>query len=121
MSTIQQQKTLPPVSVRRLITMALPIILSQATETVMMFADRLFLSRLSLVHLAAGMSGGLASFVFGAVFIGMAGYMNTLVAHCFGSGREDDGVYSVVQGGYLALASYPVILLLIPLISPLFR
>ncbi|AFG38707.1 MATE family efflux transporter [Spirochaeta africana] len=116
-----RQKPLPPVSTRRLLAMAVPIILSQATETVMMFADRLFLSRVSLVHLAAGMSGGLASFVFGAVFIGMAGYMNTLVAHCYGSGRREDGVHAASQGLYLALGAYPIILLLIPLISPLFR
>ncbi|GAB6089209.1 MATE family efflux transporter [Spirochaeta dissipatitropha] len=115
------RKKLPPVTVRRMGAMALPIILSQATETVMMFADRLFLSRLSLIHMAAAMSGGLASFVFGALFIGMAGYMNTLVAHYHGAGEEEKGIFSVSQGIYLVLFAYPIILLLIPLISPMFR
>ena len=42
---------------------AFPIIISNASHTVMLFVDRLFLSRLGKQELAAAMSGGLSSHV----------------------------------------------------------
>ncbi|MFW5718296.1 MAG: hypothetical protein ACOC0E_12720, partial [Spirochaetota bacterium] len=47
-----------PAMLRRLLSIALPMIVSQASETVMLFVDRLFLSRVSRLHLSAAMSGG---------------------------------------------------------------
>jgi len=111
----------PSWGMKRLFWIAFPMIISQGTETVMMFVDRLFLSQVSLVHMSAAMSGGLASFVFMSLFLGLTGYVNTQVAHFHGADQKDKGVFSTTQGFYLALSFYPVVLVSIPLIAPLFQ
>ena len=45
-----------PPNLRQLMRFAVPMILSQASETVMLFVDRLFLAQLGKVHIAASMS-----------------------------------------------------------------
>mgnify|MGYP000234244304 CR=1 FL=1 len=52
----------------RLLAIALPMVVSQASDTVMMFTDRLFLSRLGEAYLSAAMSGGLTAFMVSALF-----------------------------------------------------
>jgi len=54
---------------RPILKVALPVVISQATYTVMMFVDRLFLSRVGKHELAAAMSGGLSSFVVTSFFL----------------------------------------------------
>lgn len=102
----------PPVTLRRILTIALPMVASQASETVMMFFDRLFLSRLSLVQMSAAMSGGLSSFVFSSLFFNTAGYVNTLAAQYYGSGKGQLSVKATSQGIYFSLFSWPIVLLL---------
>jgi len=96
------------------------MILSQGTETIMLFTDRLFLSKLSLLHMSSAMTGGLASFVVMALFLGITGYVNTLVAHGHGAGKKDHAVFFVGQGMWVALFAYPVLVLTIPVIGQLF-
>lgn len=99
---------------------ALPMVISQASETVMMFVDRLFLSWLGKAHISAAMSGGLSSFVFMSLFLGTVGYVNALSAQYFGAGKEENCVRTVTQGFQLSLLFYPLILLLIPLVGKFF-
>jgi Na+-driven multidrug efflux pump len=54
----------------RLLSIAFPMVVSQASETIMLFVDRLFLSRLGTAHLSAAMSGGLTTFAFASFFVG---------------------------------------------------
>ena len=58
---------------RRLLQIALPMVVSQASDTIMMFVDRLFLSRLGETYLSAAMSGGIMQFMVGSLFIGTVG------------------------------------------------
>ena len=44
-----------------IVSIALPIVTNQASETVMMFVDRLFVSRLTPLHITGAMSDGLTS------------------------------------------------------------
>ena len=106
---------------RRLIQIAFPMLISQASETVMLFVDRLFLSRLSKVHLAAAMSGGLTSFVLSSLFAGIVGYVNAIVAQYYGSGRKDQCAKATTQALYASLMSYPILLLFIPFIKYFFQ
>ncbi|MBB6479561.1 MATE family efflux transporter [Spirochaeta isovalerica] len=106
---------------KALLTIALPMIISQASETVMMFADRLFLSWLGKAYISAAMSGGLSSFVFMSLFTGTVGYVNALSAQYYGAGEEGHCVRTVTQGVRLSLLFYPLGLLFIPLVGRFFQ
>ncbi len=59
---------------------ALPIILSNGSLTVMHVTDRWFLSKVGQTELAASMRGGLTSHVLISFFAGVIGYVSALVA-----------------------------------------
>ena len=67
-----------------MIALALPMVVSQACDTVMIFTDRLFLSRLSPELMNAAMGGGLTAFMMMTFFLGLTGYATALVAQYFG-------------------------------------
>ncbi|HOO63602.1 MAG TPA: MATE family efflux transporter [Synergistaceae bacterium] len=104
-----------PGNLRELLAIALPMVVSQACETVMMFTDRLFLSRLGGVHMNAAMAGGLTCFLFMTFFIGTTGYTNALVAQYFGAGRREKCALVVTQGGIIALGAAVLLTLTLPL------
>jgi MATE family multidrug resistance protein len=107
--------------IRMLLVIAVPMIVSSAAETIMMFVDRLFLSRLSPIHLAAGLSGGLTAFMMSTFFQGTIGYVNALVAQRFGAKQPHACGRAAAQGLILAVLSYPLVLILVPLISLMLR
>lgn len=96
------------------------MVVSQASETVMLFVDRLFLSRLGAVQLSAAMSGGLTTFALASFFVGVAGYVNAIVAQYYGADRKDQCARSAVQAIYLSVAFYPVLLAVIPFVPTFF-
>jgi multidrug resistance protein, MATE family len=91
------------------------MMISHASETVMLFVDRLFLSRLSKEHMAAAMGGGLTSFVLTSLFANTVGYNNAIVAQYFGSGRKDQCIRATTQAIYVSLVSFPILLAFIPI------
>jgi len=103
-----------------LLAIAFPMVASQASDTIMLFVDRLFLSRLGEAYLAASMSGGLTQFMLSSFFIGTVGYVTAIVAQYYGAGRYDMCGKATVQAVFLALLSYPVLLGLSPLIRYFF-
>jgi MATE family multidrug resistance protein len=105
---------------RRLLAIALPMVVSQASDSIMMFVDRLFLSRLGEAYLSAAMSGGLTQFMVSSLFIGTVGYTNAVVAQLFGAERREKCAEATVQGMILALICYPIILAVSPLARYLF-
>jgi MATE family multidrug resistance protein len=104
----------------RLLKIALPIVVSQATDTIMMFVDRLFLSRVGEEYLAASFAGGITMFMVSSFFVGAVGYTNALVAQLFGANRKGQCAAATFQGMILALLSYPIILAISPLVRYLF-
>jgi MATE family multidrug resistance protein len=110
----------PAPLLRRLLGIALPMVVSQASDTIMMFTDRLFLSRLGEAYISAAMSGGLTAFMVSSFFVGTVGYTNALVAQLYGAGRKDNCALATVQGLILALVCYPLILAVSPLARYLF-
>ncbi len=99
-----------PGGMGELAVIALPMIVSQASDTVMLFVDRLFLSHLGKVHLAAAMSGGLTSFMVMSLFLGATGYVNALVAQHLGAGQRSKCSLAVSQALLLSLGCYPLML-----------
>ena len=104
------------VTLGRMLTIALPMIVSQASETIMLFFNRYFVSFLGTDHIPASMSGGLTHFVFMSLFAAIVGYVNALVAQYHGAGRPQRCVQAVTQGLWLSLAFFPLLLALIPLV-----
>ena len=104
----------------RILHIALPIVVSNASYTAMLFIDRLFLSRVGKHELAAAMSGGMTAFVVMSFFIGLIGHAAALVAQYYGAGRHEMCTRATTQALYLALASYPLVLACIPLVDDFF-
>ena len=96
-------------------TIALPMVASSACDTVMIFTDRLFLSRLGPEQMSAAMGGGLTSFTMTTFFLGLTGYTTALVAQYLGSRRLDRCAITVTQALIIALLAYPLILAARPL------
>ncbi len=107
-------------TLRSLFSFALPMIVSQASETAMLFVDRLFLSWIGTLHIAASMSGGLSAFAFISFFAGIAGYTNAIVAQYHGARLPERCVQTVFNAAYLSLLFVPAILLLIGPLGHLF-
>lgn len=99
---------------------ALPMVVSQASETVNLFVDRLFLSKLGKLFLAGSMSGGLTSFNLMAFFIGIVGYVNALAAQHDGAGDKRSCARAAAQAVRIAFIGWPVLLLLIPVVRIIF-
>jgi MATE family multidrug resistance protein len=105
-----------PGGIRELLAIALPMVVSHACDTVMVFTDRLFLSRLGSVHMNASMAGGLTCFMTMTFFIGLTGYTTALVAQHLGARQKSQCAKATAQAFIIALAAYPLILLARPLI-----
>ncbi len=95
---------------------ALPMMASNACDTVMTFTDRLFLSKLGTAQMNAALCGGLASFLMTTFFLGLIGYGTALVAQYYGSGQKRNCSVVITQAAIIAVLAYPLILLLAPLI-----
>ena len=92
---------------REMLAIALPMVVSQACETVLIFTDRLFLSRLGSVPMSAAMAGGLTSFMLMTFFIGLTGYATALVAQYLGAGRKGHCELVLSQAVFLSFLATP--------------
>ena len=113
-------KTHPPGGVQELLAIALPMVVSHACDTVMVFTDRLFLSRVGSAQMTAAMAGGLTCYTVMTFFLGLTGYTTALVAQNLGAGREERCAVVTTQAMLIALCAYPLILLARPLIHWVF-
>jgi len=122
--TALESTTEPPHAaggVRELLAIALPMVVSQACETLMFFVDRLFLARIGPEQMSAAMGGGLTCFMFMTFPLGIIGYANALVAQHLGAGQKERCARAAAQALLLAVATYPLILLCVPAGEWLFR
>ncbi len=94
---------------------AAPLILSMGSYTVMQFCDRVFLARYSSTAIQAALPAGILAHTLVCFFQSLCSYSGTFTAHYFGAGRGARCIASTAQGLWLALLSWPFILLLIPL------
>jgi MATE family multidrug resistance protein len=113
-------RTAGQAALRRILSIALPMVASQASETVMLFGDRFFLSRVSKLHFASAMTGGLTTFSIASLFAGVTGYVNALVAQYYGASREDECAKATVQSIYLSFMAVPFLVLAAILIPRFF-
>ena len=105
-------KILSMTTLRELMRLSLPMVLSQGSFAVMIFTDRWFMSQIDATHIAAAMGGGVASFFCTSLFMGVISYGNAMVAQYYGSGEVTKCPRVVTQGLIIALACTPLLLLL---------
>jgi MATE family multidrug resistance protein len=104
-----------------LLVIAFPMIIATASDGVMIFTDRLFLSRLGPEQMNAALGGGVAMQMMVFFFIGLTGYTTALVAQYFGSGQRKMVSVVAFQAIIIALVAYPFVLLCKPLAHSYFN
>lgn len=112
MTANDQRET--PGGYREMLRVAWPLIVSMGSFTLMQFGDRLFLAWHSVVSIQAALPAGILSFTLVSGFMALAGYAGTFVAQYHGAGEPLGCSRSTAQGVLLALASWPLMLALIP-------
>jgi MATE family multidrug resistance protein len=101
---------------REVVIMALPMMISTFTYSLMQFCDRVFLTWFSETSVAAAMPASVMSWTFLAFPLGVAMYTNVFVAQYFGA-RQPDRIGQVLWHGLL-LGSCFVPLYLLAIIWP---
>ncbi|CAN0604322.1 unnamed protein product, partial [Ectocarpus sp. 12 AP-2014] len=97
-------------TLNELFRLALPMVVSQGALAMMFFADRFFLSRISPVHVAAALGGGVSFWVCLCFFNGIAAYGNALVAQYFGRREMGRCPQVVTQGVILCVVAQPFLI-----------
>jgi MATE family multidrug resistance protein len=110
-----------PGGYREVLQLAWPLILSQGSNTILQFLDRMFLTWHSADELAAAGPAGALAFTIQALFIGMVGYASVFVAQYTGAGRQRQAISTVWQALYLSVLASLLILPLAPVGGMIFR
>jgi MATE family multidrug resistance protein len=114
MSTSSFQSVDPPGGYREMLRVALPLVISTGSFTVMQFVDRIFLTRYSAEAIQAALPSGLLAFTLICIFSGVAGYVNTFVAQFHGAGDPRGAARATAQAIFFALLAWPLMLALTP-------
>jgi MATE family multidrug resistance protein len=109
-----------PCGGRAVVRLALPLVISTASWTIMHVVDRIFLARYSTAAVAGAMPAGVLHFAVICLPLGIASYVTTFVAQYFGANRKPRIGRVLWQGVFLGIATIPLFLLLIPLAPVLF-
>jgi multidrug resistance protein, MATE family len=107
-------------TMRTLLAIALPMVVSQGAFAVMIFTDRYFMSQIDPTHMAASLGGGVAFFFSLCFFLGVISYANALVAQY--RGAEEPGKCSrvVTQGLIVSLLCQPLLVVVAVYVLDLF-
>lgn len=109
-----------PGGFREMLAISAPMVVSHACETLLIFIDRLFLSRIGPEPMNAAMAGGLSSFMLMTFFVGLLGYTTALVAQYLGAGQKNNCCVVVTQAALLVVPATLIILFCRPLVYWLF-
>lgn len=103
-------------ALREFLALAFPIIVSNSSDSVMLFFDRLFLSQYSMgegeIYINASLIGALTTYMIAGVFLVTCAYSNALVSQFVGAKKPEQASTITIQSVYLALTVYPLILLI---------
>ncbi len=110
-----------PCGGREVLALALPLVISTASLSVMYFVDRMFLLWHSAEAMGAAMAAALLHFSLLCFAVGVASYVNTFVAQYEGAGRHERIGLAVWQGVRVGILAVPLFLLTIPLAPGVFR
>lgn len=98
-------------TLRELLRLSLPMVVSQGAFAAMIFTDRWFMAQIDATHIAASLGGGVAAFFSFSLFMGVITYANALVAQYYGAGEHWKCPRVVTQGIFMALCCIPFLAL----------
>jgi MATE family multidrug resistance protein len=107
-------------TLRELIDIAVPMVVSQGAFALMIFTDRYFMAQISPTHMAASLGGGVASYFCLSLFFGILSYANALVAQYYGADQWAKCSRVVTQGLILCLLFIPVLVVISYFVSGIF-
>lgn len=110
----------PAGSLRELMAVAIPLVLSSGSVSLMLTIDRLFLTWYSTDALAASTPASALHWTMMSAFVGTVNYVNTFIAQYEGARQPNRVVASVWQGIFLSLGTGVLFVGLIPLAPSLF-
>ena len=110
-----------PGGYRELLSVAVPLILSQGVFSLQQFIDRVFLAWYSPEAVAASTPAGILNVAIIGLFFGTAGYVSTFVAQYDGAGRKREVGHALWQGVYISVAGGGLMMLLAPAAPAIFR
>lgn len=110
-----------PAGLREVLSLAMPLVVSTLSWTLMIFTDRVFLVRYSQNAVAAALPAGMMAFVVICFPLGIATYVNTFVAQYQGAKRPERIGPVVWQALYIGFASIPLAIATIPFAPALFQ
>ena len=118
--TAERPSSPAPGSIRELLEMAVPLIISSGSLSLMYVCDRMFLTWHSQAELAAALPAGITYWTFLSVFYGTCTYLNSFVGQYEGAGRPERVAAAVWQGVWLALGAGLLLMALVPVAGPMF-
>jgi MATE family multidrug resistance protein len=89
---------------REILRLALPIIVSMASATVMGFVNTWMVALVGTAEVAAAMPAGIVAYTLTALPLGIAQCVSTFTAQSLGRGTPEEGAVFAWQGLYLSLA-----------------
>lgn len=92
-----------PNGYREALKIGLPLVISMASTTLMIFADRMFLGWYSVETLAASFPATISYFLFYSFFLGTLEYVSVFVAQYTGAGRPERVGAAMWQGLYFVI------------------
>jgi MATE family multidrug resistance protein len=117
-SGITEEPKHPDSSLRELVTVALPLMLSSGTQSLMNATDRVMLAGCSEDALAAVTPASMLYWSVVCVPMGVVLYANTFISQYDGAGRQDRMLSAFWQSCWLAIATGLLLLGLLPLTRP---
>ena len=119
-STRAAGPTSKPGSLRELLAIAVPLVLSSGSLTLMYVIDRAFLSNYSTDALAASLPAGMTHWLLISFAIGTTQYVNSFVAQYEGAGERERVATAIWQGVYFALGAGLLVTACIPVARLIF-
>ena len=110
-----------PAGGREVFVVALPLVVSSMSWTVLTFVDRMFLNWVSGTSMSAAFSSGMIWFVVFCLPLGICTYANTFVSQYFGDGQPKQIGPSMWQSVWVGLLSSPLALACVPLAPFIFQ
>lgn len=120
MSSLWEKHFKNPGGINELLIVSVPVIISQASGSLMMFTDRLLLTPIGKLHPAASMIGGFTATLNSIFYMGILSYITALTGQYLGAKKNKLCSVSVSQGFIFIGLVYPIILLSGHVLAPLY-
>ena len=111
-SLLSQSHTTDETSLRYMLKLAAPMVVTTISFTIMQFVDRFMVSRLGTDALAAILPAGFVSFLPSGFVIGAMASLNTFVSQSLGRGNKKDCSNYFWQAIYMGFAYFVVVVVI---------